>query len=1051
MNIFESFEKVNRFRRRHDATLFLGFKNQDIEGPKKTQYIHFENYQQAYDQINEMKIKDRSYAFETVFASNQNRKPYVFFERLCETIQEFRENYKTNIEQLMQDIIEIFKENFQINIIMDDIKLLHNHHDLLIDGQKKFMIRYQVIISPACKSYYFMSVNHDNTALCLYYALINKNKDYQNFLARKYFHPIVKLTLMHAYPKVDSKKCFEPIDATSLRKIENITRKEWNHYLISYILDDNEQIKTYHVDQANPIIFKGKKPVIPKTNLSVKLMNCVKMCHPTAKYLGLANNKYHVFGYDNRKEKCPACGKCHLDKKHNFYIWETDIGYELKCHANPEAVFKNDSDVQTKIIGYHDETDEFIHNARQLRNENGNLGRRRLLDQDFDRKNQDDLVKWVMEWADDDDIKALGIKSPMDTGKTTLLRIILQYFCFGRVLWITHRQILTHQFYGVFRDLGFKSYLKNKKNLYKKDRVIILIDSIKRVLKETSKSDYPKHKKYDLVIIDESESNLNHYASRHLDKRAGSVETFNEVWKIIKNSKKLIMTDADFGARSTMLIKKFPHIMINNAFQHEPKKFILRNDYRKFRNTIVADIKAGLNVAIASMSSEKAAKLADYLHQRVKNLKLVLHSNATDDELKQQLQNVNEFWSQFQVVIYSPTIDCGVDFNTQHFHKMYAIIVNGEHTCSQRTFLQMTGRIRQLQHRDIICYYNYKKIPNLKADVYTYRDVLAHVKYTQKLNEIKVIEYKLISREENGDIIYEKGKLLRDIKLFYRLMIYNEVERLNKNPAIFMTVLSRLIHRLGYELCFEPGNSNGPKRTTLQEKAEVLADIDVRHYCLDKLLELQRNNQATELDKNKIKKMLFMRQIKMRNVDTRSGLGREEFIRGYMEYGNKKSVISNFRRYFLDTNIHEKGDLVTLRKGNKMTKDVFVTEILNLLTSKRKKRYEIDDIEAQIIDYKTWDGLVAKFANLRYFREAKHNRAVYNNCKTRIDVDKMSQIKTVQTMLSGYGILLCSLRKRHGKQQKCDYSLSLDGKIKDIVYHILHPSQRVSGYKHIFN
>mgnify|MGYP001617850001 CR=1 FL=1 len=66
----------------------------------------------------------------------------------------------------------------------------------------------------------------------------------------------------------------------------------------------------------------------------------------------------------------------------------------------------------------------------------------------------------------------------------------------------------------------------------------------------------------------------------------------------------------------------------------------------------------------------------------------------TDDQQKELLSNVNEVWTEYQVVTYSPTIEAGLDFNKPHFHKMYCFLSNG--SCSPRSFMQMIGRIRIL-------------------------------------------------------------------------------------------------------------------------------------------------------------------------------------------------------------------------------------------------------------------------------------------------------------------------------------------------------------------
>ena len=66
----------------------------------------------------------------------------------------------------------------------------------------------------------------------------------------------------------------------------------------------------------------------------------------------------------------------------------------------------------------------------------------------------------------------------------------------------------------------------------------------------------------------------------------------------------------------------------------------------------------------------------------------------SDDRLKEKFMDVNAFWSQYKVVIYTPTIDAGVDFNIRdYFDRMYCFLSSGSTQVTPRGFLQMTGRI----------------------------------------------------------------------------------------------------------------------------------------------------------------------------------------------------------------------------------------------------------------------------------------------------------------------------------------------------------------------
>lgn len=65
---------------------------------------------------------------------------------------------------------------------------------------------------------------------------------------------------------------------------------------------------------------------------------------------------------------------------------------------------------------------------------------------------------------------------------------------------------------------------------------------------------------------------------------------------------------------------------------------------------------------------------------------------------------MNELWIQYDVVIVTPTVESGVDFNVPYFDKMFTILSSG--STSQRGLLQMTARVRNLTNLDMEVYLN---------------------------------------------------------------------------------------------------------------------------------------------------------------------------------------------------------------------------------------------------------------------------------------------------------------------------------------------------------
>jgi hypothetical protein len=96
------------------------------------------------------------------------------------------------------------------------------------------------------------------------------------------------------------------------------------------------------------------------------------------------------------------------------------------------------------------------------------------------------------------------------------------------------------------------------------------------------------------------------------------------------------------------------------------------------------------------MSSERALRLKE----KFSDHKVLLHYSKSDDALKTQLKNVNDLWTEYEMVIIMPTVEAGVDFNVkEHFDKLYVVLSLG--SISQRGLLQMCNRVRNLRSKEV--------------------------------------------------------------------------------------------------------------------------------------------------------------------------------------------------------------------------------------------------------------------------------------------------------------------------------------------------------------
>jgi len=301
--------------------------------------------------------------------------------------------------------------------------------------------------------------------------------------------------------------------------------------------------------------------------------------------------------------------------------------------------------------------------------------------------------------------KALAIKSPYGTGKTFAFKKIIDNFKFKRILFITYRQSLA---YSLINDLhekyNFSSYLDEIPNL-NSSRLIIQLDSLKKLFNSNdtdidifSQQFKLKNMKYDLVVLDEIEGLLNHLSFSQINQHI----IYNCLKDIVKSASKVLCLDGDMGDRAYDFISSVcpSYNFITNTFKTQPKHFIFQYDRDTFTNAMRDDIKNKRKICIVSMSLNETLIYQNLFKEEFSDLKVVIHNS--NQKNKTILKDVNKNWALCDVLIYSPVVESGVDFNIENtFYKCYAIL--STQSTSYRAFSQMLSRIRYYENNEILC------------------------------------------------------------------------------------------------------------------------------------------------------------------------------------------------------------------------------------------------------------------------------------------------------------------------------------------------------------
>ena len=159
-----------------------------------------------------------------------------------------------------------------------------------------------------------------------------------------------------------------------------------------------------------------------------------------------------------------------------------------------------------------------------------------------------------------DDVKTLIIRSRYGSGKTTFLQRLLQgHPEYTRVLFITYRQSLARDIMRNFKQLGFKNYLDayDDPSVWNNPRLIVQLDSLMNVMVKNDRfmgeDVFDAH--YDLIVLDEVESLLNHFDEETMNGKEIMIYDFFD--KLITASSKVICLDGDVSDRCLQFITSY--------------------------------------------------------------------------------------------------------------------------------------------------------------------------------------------------------------------------------------------------------------------------------------------------------------------------------------------------------------------------------------------------------------------------------------------------------------------------------------------------------------
>jgi Origin of replication binding protein len=295
--------------------------------------------------------------------------------------------------------------------------------------------------------------------------------------------------------------------------------------------------------------------------------------------------------------------------------------------------------------------------------------------------------------------RTVCIQAGMKMGKTKKLKEFLAtHFTDGvvknNIRFISFRQTFSSNVKENFPDFTTYSEIKGPITLAH-SRVIVQVESLHRLEIGTEPPD--------LVILDECEAIWEQFESGLLKSQG---EAFAKFAYMLKFARCCIFMDAYLSTRTWNLIERMRgcdglHFHRNMHQNAHADTYKLTGDRTKFLSMLHASVQSGEKIAIMTNSMGEGKALQASVLRWDANCRVKFYSSETlNSEKREHFGDVNEYWSKYDVLIYTPTITAGVSFERRHFDRVFCTFM--DQSCPVETCVQMIGRIRDVKTKQYV-------------------------------------------------------------------------------------------------------------------------------------------------------------------------------------------------------------------------------------------------------------------------------------------------------------------------------------------------------------
>ena len=227
-------------------------------------------------------------------------------------------------------------------------------------------------------------------------------------------------------------------------------------------------------------------------------------------------------------------------------------------------------------------------------------------------------------------------------------------------------------------------------------RVIVQVESLHRL---------NVYDDVDLLILDEAESIFEQFNSplhRNLQK------TFAIFEKMMRDAKYVILMDANLSNRSYNILRELrPNYPIyfhqNTHSKAGADKYFFTGALSTWYNKLELVLRTPKRIIMPTNSLKEAENckllIEKYCHAKSLKKNIMIYTSKTSVSVKNShFGDVNTFWKDYDIIIYTPTMSAGVSFEEAHFDVLFGYF--NDNSCTVEICRQMLGRVRNLRDKE---------------------------------------------------------------------------------------------------------------------------------------------------------------------------------------------------------------------------------------------------------------------------------------------------------------------------------------------------------------